>query len=139
LATARLSPVSMLSSTVDCPRTTSPSTGTASPARTTKRSPGFTSASATSTIAPSRSRRARLGCSFTSPSSAADVPARARVSSSLPSSTSVITAADASKYTCSGSASTVTTAESPYAIVVPSATSTSMFAPPPRSACHAPT
>ena len=87
----------MLSSTDDSPRATSPSTGTASPARTTNRSPAFTSASGTSTTAPSRSIRAVRGCSLTSPSSAAEVPAFARASSSFPSSTSVITAADASK------------------------------------------
>ena len=60
--------------------------------RRSRRSP-----SGTSTTAPPRSTRAVFGCSRRSPSSAADVPAFARASSSLPSSTSVITAAPASK------------------------------------------
>ena len=47
--------------------------------------------------APSRSMRAVFGCRRTSASIAAVVPALARFSSSLPISTSVMTAAEASK------------------------------------------
>ena len=95
--TARLSPVSMLSSTLERPSRTTPSTGTLSPARMTRWSPMTTAESGSSTRAPSRSTRAIFGCSLSKPSSAAEVPALARASSNLPRSTSVITAAPASK------------------------------------------
>ena len=97
LATGRLSPVSMASFTLEAPSTTSPSTGTLSPGRTTKTSPGFRLSTATSTSTPSRSTRAVCGCRRISASIAAEVLALARASSSLPISTRVMTAAEASK------------------------------------------
>ena len=139
-ATGRDSPVSMLSSTADEPSRTMPSTGTLSPARTATRSPTAMSSTAISTVVPPRMTCAARGASRRSPCIAADAPAFARASRSLPSSTSVMTAAAASKYTWrSCRPSTVTAALHAYAIDVPSTTSTSMLAPPPRSACHAPT
>ncbi len=60
-AKARLSPVSMLSSTLELPSRTTPSTGMLSPARTTSRSPVTTCDSGTSMVAPSRSTMRNLG------------------------------------------------------------------------------
>ena len=97
LAAGRLSPVSMASLTLEAPSTTSPSTGTLSPGRTTKTSPGFRLATGTSMSSPSRSTRAVCGCRRISASMAAEVFALARASSSFPISTRVMTAAEASK------------------------------------------
>jgi len=97
LPTGMLSPVSIASLTLDWPSTTSPSTGTFSPGRTRKTSPGISAPTGSSIHSPSRSTRAVFGCSRISASMASDVRALARASSSLPSSTSVITAAPASK------------------------------------------
>ena len=99
LVMGRLSPVSIASLTLDSPSITSPSTGRLSPGRTMKISPGTSSAASSSTSCPSRSTRAVFGCRRRRLSIAAVVRALARASSSLPSNTSVITAADASKYT----------------------------------------
>ena len=96
-ATGWLSPVSIASSADDVPRSTRPSTGTVSPAATRKRSPGFSSAIATSSQPSSTRLRAVDGCSASSPRIAAAARARARPSISFPSSTSVITIALASK------------------------------------------
>ncbi len=97
LTTGSLSPVSIASSTVDSPDCTRPSTGTVSPARTTKTSPTRTAAIGTSTSCPSRRHHAVAGCSRRRSRIAEAVLALARPSSSLPSSTSVITIAPASK------------------------------------------
>ena len=92
-STGRLSPVSIDSSTVEAPSTTSPSTGTRSPGRILTRSPTATSAVGTSTSPPSRSTRAVRGASDTSRRMASDVRPRARASSQRPSATRVITTA----------------------------------------------
>ena len=63
LPTGMGSPVSMDSSTGEEPSSTTPSTGTFSPGRTTRRSPTSTSATGTSVSTPSRTTRAVLGCS----------------------------------------------------------------------------
>jgi hypothetical protein len=98
LATGMGSPVTMDSSTLLLPPTTTPSTGTFSPGRTRSRSPGCTWSSATSTSVPSsRTRRALLGASPSSRRMAALVLPRARSSSTCPSSTSVVMTAAASK------------------------------------------
>ena len=100
LSMGRLSPVSIASLTADSPCSTTPSTGTASPGRSTKRSPGLSDSTATSMSSPSRSISAIFGCRRSKASSAAVVRALARASISLPSSTSVMIIAEASKYTC---------------------------------------
>ena len=81
----RGSPVMADSSTSAEPSTTTPSTGTVSPARTTTRSPTRTSAVATSTSAPSRTTLARLGARSTSLLIASVVWALERCSKYLPS------------------------------------------------------
>ena len=99
---ARLSPVSMLSSTLDSPSThdavdRNRLAGAHDQAR--RRAAHRCDRDVDGHAV--RARRARSSAAAAiSPSSAADVPALARASSSLPSSTSVITAAAASKYTC---------------------------------------
>jgi len=98
--TGTLSPVSIASSADEVPASTSPSTGTASPGRSTKVMPATTWATGSSTSWPSRSIQAVGGCRRSSASMATEVRARARASSSLPSSTRVMMLAEASKYTC---------------------------------------
>jgi len=92
-----LSPVSIASLMLEAPSTTSPSTGTLSPGRTMKTSPGISASTAISTHWPPRSTRAVFGCRRISDSIASEVRALARASSSLPSRTRVMTAAPASK------------------------------------------
>ena len=134
-ATGRLSPLSALSSSTALPASTVPSTASRSPWRSTTTSPGSSLPMATSCSWPSRSTLAVLGDSASSASIAPAVRRLARLSSSLPSSTSVITDTLASKYTCwLWSAANVTHADSNHATLVPSATSTSMLAAPLRSA-----
>ena len=87
----------MLSSTLESPSMTDPSTGMRSPARTITSSPASSSATSTSTTSPARTTRAVFGCSLINASIAAEVLPFARASSTLPSMTSVITAALASK------------------------------------------
>ena len=113
LSTGMLSPVSMASSTAESPSTTRPSSAMASPGRTTKASPGWSVAIDTSTSRPSFSTHAVLGCRRTSASSARAVRALARASRNLPRSTSVTTAAEASKYRCSGRPRASTATEKP--------------------------
>ena len=79
------SPVSIDSSTADMPSTTTPSTGTLSPGRTRRRSPGTTIASSTSSSTPSRIRRAVVAWSPTRRRIAPVVRPLARASSHLPS------------------------------------------------------
>ena len=98
--TGRDSPVSSDSSTWLRPSTISPSTGMRSPGSTTTRSPTRTSAIATSTSRPPRRTRATLGRRACSARMASVVWRFARASSHLPSSTSAITTAEASKYRC---------------------------------------
>jgi hypothetical protein len=100
LATGMLSPVSIASLTPTRRRAPRRRPAPLSPGRTMKMSPGISRPASSSTSWPSRSTRAVFGCRRTSASIAAVVRALARASSSLPSSTSVITAAEASKYTC---------------------------------------
>ena len=92
------SPLIIDSSTEDRPSVTTPSTGTFSPGRTRKRSPGWTSSRATSSSEPSsRTIRAVFGASPRSARIARPVAERARNSSTCPSSTSVVMIAAASK------------------------------------------
>jgi hypothetical protein len=98
--TGRLSPVISDSSTWLRPSSTSPSTGRRSPGRTTTTSPTRTWAIGSSTSPPSRRTRAVSGRSACSARMASVVCRLARASSHLPSITSVITTAEASKYRC---------------------------------------
>ena len=84
LSTGRLSPVRALSSTAPSPLTTVPSTGTLSPGRTTKRSPGCTCWTGTVTSAPSRRMTAVFGARRIRPLRASVVLPLARASSILP-------------------------------------------------------
>ena len=99
LWTGMLSPVSSDSSTSLSPATTAPSTGTCSPGRTITTSPTATLAAAVSRTEPSAKRSsARCGRNVASLRMAVLVAHLARVSKYLPSSTSVMMVADASKY-----------------------------------------
>ncbi len=100
LATGMLSPVISDSSIWLRPATTSPSTATRSPGRTFTRSPRCTCSTGTSSSTPSRCTRAVAGRNAFSARIASAVCRLARPSSHLPSSTNVITAAEASKYRC---------------------------------------
>ena len=92
------SPVTIDSSTLLRPSTTTPSTGTFSPGRTRSESPGCTWASGMSSSRPSsRMIRAVAGASSSSERIADAVRPRARSSSTCPSSTSVVMTAAASK------------------------------------------
>ena len=94
------SPVSMDSSMLDRPSSTSPSTGTFSPGRTRRRSPTCTSSNGTSASLPSAStRRAVFGDRPSKALMAAEVFERARSSSNWPSNVSETITAAASKYT----------------------------------------
>ena len=97
LATGRLSPVRCDWSMWLRPSTTVPSAASRSPARTTSRSPTASRPTARSTTRPSTSTRAVLGRSDCSARMASVVCRLARCSSHLPSITSVMTAAEASK------------------------------------------
>ena len=101
-STSRLSPVSMLSSTVVAPSVTTPSTGTLSPGRTRTRSPTTTSETATSSsmTSPSplsRSTRVVAGWSPTSAVIAAVARRLARPSSHRPSRARATMTSDVSK------------------------------------------
>ena len=98
-ATGSGSPVRSDSSQVVSPSRTTPSVGTRPPGRTRSRSPTRTAASGTVEIAPSEpSRSAVGGARSMSERIAADVPRRARPSSTWPSSTSTtIMPADSKK------------------------------------------
>ncbi len=87
LATGRLSPVTMDSSTSESPASTTPSTGTLAPGRTSSRSLTCTSAVGTSTGCPSRSTTAIGGASSSRDRMASLAPPRARISNQCPSST----------------------------------------------------
>ena len=94
------SPVTMDSSTKLAPSVTVPSTGTFSPGRMRRRSPGWTCSSGMSSSVPSsRTMRAVFGASPSSSRMAALVRLRARSSSTWPSSTRAVITAAASKYT----------------------------------------
>ena len=79
-STGRLSPVSIDSSTVECPATTTPSTGTFSPGRTRSTSPTSTRSSGTSTSASPRTTRAVRGARPMRRRMASPVRPRARAS-----------------------------------------------------------
>ena len=96
LATGRLSPVTIDSSTSDSPDSTSPSTGTFAPGRTSTRSPTSTSAVGTSTSVPSRSTTAIGGASSSSVRMASLAPPRARISNQCPSRTNAASTVAAS-------------------------------------------
>ncbi len=88
----------MLSSTLDVPSRTTPSTGIAlAGAHDEAIADGDIGERHLDDVRRRAERAPSQAAGASSPSSAADVPARARASSSLPSSTSVITAAPASK------------------------------------------
>ena len=97
-ATGIDSPVTSDSSSAERPSVSVPSTGTLSPGRTRSRSPTITLSSATSRSAPVWStRRAVAGARPSSALIAPEVAARARNSSTWPSSTSTVITAAASK------------------------------------------
>lgn len=82
------SPVSALSSTVERPDTTTPSTGTRSPGSTASRSPGEMASAGTSRSSPlRRARRARVGTRAWSATMSADACSLARSSRARPRST----------------------------------------------------
>ncbi len=85
LSTGTDSPVTIDSSSVERPRTMTPSTGTFSPGRTTISSPGTTSSTGISVSVPPFSTRAVRGASSTRERIASPVPARAPASMSRPS------------------------------------------------------
>lgn len=92
------SPVIIDSSTLECPATTMPSTGTFEPGFTRSVSPTTTASSGTVCSEPSGfTRTAVCGASCSRSRIALDVRERARNSSTWPSSTSVTITADASK------------------------------------------
>ena len=152
LATGSASPVSMDSSTSDAPCITTPSTGTFSPGRMRTTSPMTTADRGTSVTTPPRSTRAVGGARFMSDSMAWLVAPFARVSRILPRSTKVMSIAQVSKYGMPLLMATdswlvqsprttgrnVIHSEKRNAIVVPSATSTSMLADPLLSDANAP-
>ena len=130
LVTGNGSPVSMDSSTCVSPSSSVPSTGKRSPGRTTRRSPTITSATGTSTSPLLPSRCATSGRRPCSARIAAVVWCLARASSHLPSSTSVTTTAEASKYRCGacpGCAVNHSHIDKPQPALVPMATSKSML------------
>ncbi len=90
LSTGRLSPVSMLSSTVVVPLVTTPSTGIFSPGRMRTMSPTTTCSTGMSLSTPSRTTSAVLGASPTSAVTAAAVRFLARASIHFPASTSAM-------------------------------------------------
>ncbi len=135
--TGRLSPVSRLSSTWLWPLSTRPSAGRRSPGRTTTTSPAATAAAGSSISAPSRSTRAVSGRSAASARMAAPAERFARPSSHFPSSTRVMTTAEASNQVCPCAPVATRNKLSKYAADVPRATSRSMFPVPARSACQA--
>ena len=133
LSTGTGSPVSIDSSTLLIPSTTTASAGTRSPGRITTTSPSRRSSSATSASTPSRSTRAVAGCSLASARMAAAARRRERASIVLPASTSARMNTTASKYTSAGTprvsnnrGATVTAAEYRNAAPVPAAISVFM-------------
>ena len=96
LSTGRLSPVSMLSSTVVVPLATTPSTGIFSPGRIRTMSPTATCSTGISTSSPSRTTRAVFGASPTRAVTAAAVAFFARASIHFPASTSATMISDVS-------------------------------------------
>ena len=137
--TGKGSPVSMDSSTWVWPSRMLPSTGMRSPGRTTSRSPAITSATGTSTSPSRPSMWATSGRSACSARMAAVVWRLARASSHLPSSTSVTTTAEASKYRCGACPSCAVShshIDSPQPADVPIATSRSMLPDSALSACQ---
>ena len=90
LSTGRLSPVSMLSSTVVVPVATTPSTGIFSPGRMRTMSPTATCSTGMSTSSPSRTTRAVFGARPTRAVTAAAVAFLARASIHFPASTSAM-------------------------------------------------
>ena len=138
-ATGRLSPVIMDSSTWLAPSSTTPSAGTRSPGRTTTSSPRTSCDTGSSTSRPSRRTRATWGRRACSARIASPVCRLARPSSHLPSSTRVITTAEASKYRCGipwPAWRSICHRLRPYPAEVPSATSRSMLPLPARSAAQ---
>ena len=104
LATGSASPVSIASSTADCPSTTVPSSGMRSPGRIISRSPGRICAIGVGVKPSGVCRRAVLGCKPTSPAIAAPARPRARASITRPSRISTTITAAASKYTARAAA-----------------------------------
>ena len=97
-STGILSPVTIDSSTADCPFATVPSTGIFSPGRTTMVSPTTTCSMGTSNAVPFLTTRAVLGCNPMSFLIASDVRPLVFASSHLPRITNVIRKAAVSKY-----------------------------------------
>ncbi|BAY06534.1 hypothetical protein NIES19_58170 (plasmid) [Anabaena cylindrica PCC 7122] len=91
--TGILSPVTIASSTVDVPLTTSPSTGIFSPGRTKTTSPISTCSIGTSISRPLRINRAVFACKPINFLIASDVCPLARFSNNLPNKIKVMTTA----------------------------------------------
>ena len=125
------SPESIDSSTWVLPSSSAPSAGKRSPGRTTSVSPTMSSATGTSDSSPARFNTwATSGRNACRARIAAVVCRLARASNHLPSSTSVTTTAEPSKYKCtitSGSALSHNHIDKHQPAVVPIATSRSMF------------
>ena len=98
-STGILSPVSMDSSMVEYPRTTSPSTGTFSPGRMAITSPDAIMSTGRSTSWPSRTTLAVLGLSSMRRRMASEVRPLARASRNRPRSMRAMMIAEVSKYT----------------------------------------
>ena len=140
LLTGMDSPVSMDSSAWVWPSLTKPSAAKRSPALTTTTSPTSSSDTGTSTSPSGPIQCARAGRKACKARMAEVVWRLARTSSHLPSSTSVITRAEPSKYKCTiapcGARSHSHTDKAQPA-VVPSATSKSILPLAAHTACHA--
>ena len=140
LVTGKGSPVSIDSSTCVRPSSRTPSTGTRSPGNTTTRSPNSNSPTGISACSPFfKITCANAGRSACRARMAAVVWRLARVSSHLPSITSEITTAEASKYRWGmlpASALSHSHTDSPQPALVPMATSKSMLPVRAFSACQ---
>ncbi len=137
------SPVSMDSSTNDCPSITRPSTGIFSPGRTRKVSSKPTSSMGISISLPLRTARAVLGCKPIKRLMAAEVLPRALVSKAAPKETRAIIMIADSKYTCRAilgmaSGNKIIRVEYSQAVPVPIATRLSILPRRFLRAVHAP-
>mmetsp|Transcript_13577 Transcript_13577/g.47311 ORF Transcript_13577/g.47311 Transcript_13577/m.47311 type:complete len:381 (-) Transcript_13577:1416-2558(-) len=136
------SPVIILSSTADSPRSTTPSTATTAPATTFTRSPACTRFASTSRSSPSAMRMAVLGRRSMRARSAEDVLPFATDSRYLPRTTKAMRAADVSKKLSASNSGfpalmRIAAALAKYAADVPAATRKSMPSTPTRAERYA--
>ena len=140
LVTGMDSPVSMDSSACVWPSLMRPSAAKRSPALTTTTSPTSSSDTGTSTSPSGPSQCARAGRKACNARMAEVVWRLARTSNHLPSSTSVITRAEPSKYKCTMApcgARSQSHTDNAQPAVVPKATNRSILPLPARTACQA--